>query len=311
MSEVVPKHLQFPKTLNEKKWIEYLERHLEYKEKCIINSVRIERSFNKDIEELYTICKKKRMYIPELTNMDGNCLFESLNYHGIGRDVNTFRTGLSILMYYYKTTKNFFPHQESSLEELFNTFNEVEYAYSVRHIKEDNIKDYEIEYYKYTYNVMCQDLQNNGSWSRLPTQLILMVISLLYKLNIVIINNSNDYEMNVNVYENVQNKPHIRTIYLGNLGESHYLPIDLLQEDEEIDPLYYTEAVDEFLKWAKYMQDVKVRNYNLEFVDFINRDTKNNKDTKDNKDTKNNKDNDDFIEVNTTDNIGNVGDVDF
>lgn len=42
--------------------------------------------------------------------------------------------------------------------------------------------------------MMCQDLVSNSSWTRLPMELILMVISNIFNLKFVIINDSDDYE---------------------------------------------------------------------------------------------------------------------
>ncbi len=299
----VPSYLQFPKNLKEKLWTEYLERPLTYEERHILDSVRLENNINRKIKEMYDICKKKNMYISKLTNMDGNCLFESLNYHNIGFDVLSLRAGLATLMYFFKTTKNFFPHLDSSLEELFNSYNEVEYVYTAKEVQIDGEKDRIIEFYKYTYNVMCQDLMNESSWSKLPTQIILMVISYLYKVNIVIINNVNEYEMNINVYESIQNKPAIKTIFLGNLGESHYLPIDILKENEEVNALAYTYAIDNFFKWGYYIQGLKVKQHELkQAYQKRRRSSRNKQFNKDNDD----KNGDDFAEITTTNSTNDV-----
>jgi hypothetical protein len=243
--------MYFPKSYEEKDWVKYLGKSLTYEEKHILDSARMEDHFNKKIDELHAICKSKNLYIPKLTNMDGNCLFESLIYHGIGTDIIDFRAGLAHLMYQFRNLKNFLPHTPMTLEELFK-YNEDQYVYTV---KENKKKERHTEYYKYTYNVMCQDLANESSWSKLPTELILMVISCIYKVSIVVVNNSNHYEMNVNVYKNL-NKP-VREIYLGNLGESHYVPLELCMIDDNMEVPYYNEAQKKFYQWGEFVQSIK------------------------------------------------------
>ena len=47
--------------------------------------------------------------------------------------------------------------------------------------------------------------------------------------------------LTINAYDGIPNID-LKTIYLGKLGESHYVPIDILNKDEIIDPLYYNDA---------------------------------------------------------------------
>ena len=108
---------------------------------------------------------------------------------------------------------------------------------------------------------MCQDLTNKSSWTRMPTQLILLVLSYIYKLEIVIISRLNDYENRINAFDNVITKPELKKIYLGHLDEAHYVPIDVLTEDEELVPILYEDAKNELLEWAQEMETKKIRKY--------------------------------------------------
>lgn len=205
--------------------------------------------------------QKKNYYVPMLTSLDGNCLFESLLYHKIGTSVEQLRQTLALIMYLYKSYKGFFPNREESLEDLFVPFNCVEYVVCKKKVNGEIQK----EFYKYTYNVMCQDLSNNHSWTRLNTQLVLMVLSYIYKLEFVIVTNrdenkhEDDNIMFINTNSNDQ--VDVRKIYLGILGESHYVPIDILEEDEALEPLYYNDAKTYLLKWAFEIEKRKIDNF--------------------------------------------------
>lgn len=254
----IPAFLKFPRTINHKEWARYLQRQLSFDERCILEDYRAENYMNNMMKELYEQCKKKEnLYVPMLTNIDGNCLIESLNYYGIGSDVKQLRSILSIVMYIYGDYKGFLPNSELSLKEMFEFSNEVEIV-STRKKKDDDTR----EFYKYTYNVMCQDLSNSHSWQRLPTQIILTLISYLYKIEIKIISNMGSYENIINAYESVNQKPQLRTVYLGHLGESHYVPLDILDPNkEEIDPLLYRNAKKRLIEWATFMEKIKINNY--------------------------------------------------
>ena len=102
---------------------------------------------------------------------------------------------------------------------------------------------------------MCQDLGNLECWSRLPMQLILLVISYLYKSKIIIMHSNTGHHTDINAYNN-NNLP---AIYLGLLGESHYVPIDTLNDDETADNIYYTDAYENFVNWQKKLEEKKVQ----------------------------------------------------
>lgn len=253
-SKDIPKELKFPRTINHKTWMIYLGRYLSHNERYLLEDYRAEKHMNIMMKGLYEQCIKKKLYVPELTDMDGNCLFQSLIYHGICTTVPELRSLLAGVMYFYKNYSNFFPENTSTLDEIFMVTNEVEYV-SLK------INETEKEYYKYSFDAMCQDLSNVHSWSRLPTQLILMVISYIFKVEIIVISNSNEYEHKINVFENAIIKPELKIIYLGHLGESHYVPIDVLEDDEEIQPIFYNDAKLKLLEWAEKMETIKINNY--------------------------------------------------
>lgn len=245
----IPDNLKFPKILNYETWNKYLNRPLHTNEKILIHNFKIETQINHMMKQLYEQCNVNNMYVPILTNLNGDCLFESLNYYKIGINVKQIRRILSVIMYIFKDYKNFLPNNDLTLLEMFNMINEVSYV----SCKSNENK----EFYKYGYNVMCQDLNTIGNWSRLPTQLILLVVSYLYKVKIVIISNNGNHTNIINAYETISSKFNIETIYLGHLAESHYVPIDILKSNQEKNViLYYKRYEPIFNEWATKMEKI-------------------------------------------------------
>jgi hypothetical protein len=232
----------FPRTLNVAQWEKYLGRKLIDEEYSLIESVRDERDYNKDLEKLYDITKKKGLYIAKLTPRNGNCLFESLNALELCENQDNFRKFLAHIMYMYKDYKNFFSYDARTLREMFNDTNEIEYV----------ISDQELIVYKYTYETMCQDFASGFSWTRLPTQLIIQIISVLMNVRFEIFSNMSEY-VNVLNANSPDSKP--RIIYLGHIGEKHYVPLDkrIGKPQEDICPKYGG-AKKTFYEWALMME---------------------------------------------------------
>ena len=262
----------YPRKLKPVIWEEYVGRKLTYEERCLIERCKAEKYMNAMMRDLYCQCLQKNYYVPVLTNLDGNCLFESLVYHKIGNSVQELRSMLSMIFYIFQDYKNFLPGVELTLSELFSFANEIEYVST-----KNKDKDSEPVYYKYSYTIMCQDLGNLSCWSRLPTQLILLVISYLYKIEIIIINSNTGYETKINAYESINNNgPNIKRVYLGHLGESHYVALDIMMDKEKkFEPLFYTEARDNLIKWGTMLQNIKINDNkrkmeinNVEIIDI-------------------------------------------
>jgi hypothetical protein len=240
---------EFPKTINSDKWKLYLERRLTNKELHILGNVRSEARMNDKIDSLYDKCEllDPKLYIPSLTELVGNCLFESLNYHNICSSVENLREGLAYVMYQFKDYKNFFPGQAETLNELFVCFNDIEYVFC-----NDDKK-----LYKYNYDIMCQDLADDRSWSKLPTQLILMVVSYIFKIKIDIINSDTKVSW-VNTID-IHKENSTNTIQIGHISESHYVPLDILGDDEDIVRIHYSVCKNRFIKWAKKNKKLKIK----------------------------------------------------
>lgn len=246
--------LKFPMSYDDKIWEVYLERKLDVVDMSILTNYENECEMNKMLKEIYKKCEKQDLCIALLTYIDGNCLFESLVCLGIGETIANLRKGIASVMYLFRDYEYFFPYQKDTIKQLFNNHERIHVCCKR--------KNKVIDYIDYSYEIMCQDLCNNGTWHRMPTNLILMVISLLFKLDIKIINDQNNHMLSINVYnEEATEDNDIREIILANLGELHYVPLEKIGDDEELDPIYYNDDKGNFIKWAISMENKKKKKY--------------------------------------------------
>jgi hypothetical protein len=252
--------LKYPRTLNYKIWESYLGRKLEYAERHLIEDCKAEKQLNYMLHDLHNNCHSKNYYVPLLTDSTGDCLFESLVYHNIGGSIEELRLMLSMVFYIFQNYKNFLPGVEETLLELFGFSNEIEY------VSTKDEPTHEKQFYKYSYSIMCQDLGNLYCWSRLPTQLLLLVASYLYKTQIIIVHSINGHETIIDAYESNNLKASgDNRIYLGLLGESHYVPINIInssgegEEDRKI--LYYTEFNKKLTQFGEFMEKINIEAY--------------------------------------------------
>ena len=152
--------------------------------------------------------------------------------------ITSLRHTLSLILHLYKDYPSFIPNNSNTLHELFDMINEIEY------VKCNNT------HYSYTYDTMCQDVSNNYSWNKLPTELILMVISYVYKLEIIILNNLGEYENKINTAIG-----QTRQVYLGHVQEAHYFPVIPTAEGngcfpDNVQPIFYTQCNIKLKHWA-------------------------------------------------------------
>jgi hypothetical protein len=235
-----------PKTTNIKIWEKYLERSLTFQEKKLLYNAGQEIQLNKHIYNLVENNKNKNLYIPDLTYSNGNCLYESLCYHIEDITPQDIRKLTSTFLRIYRKYPNIFVDQSMTLEEMFDIQNEISYLYD----KKNNIL------YKYTYDIMCSDLYCDNSWERLPNELILMCISFIFDINIEI-SHDNGYTHNICTCEH----PH-KTLYIGLLGEFHYIPLQIKKETDDDDITDYIQLynnyMDKFHEWRQIIQLEKV-----------------------------------------------------
>lgn len=233
-------------------WESFLGRSLSIKEKKIILSVFEEKDLNNSIKGLQQNLLGSNCFIKELTNNNGNCLFESLGMLGLGDnelEINPqqmLRNNLSSILLYMRNIYDFFPALTITPEEIFNNSNEIDF------VKNDKTG----EVYEYNYDMMVCDLRTNYSWERLPTELILMTVSRLYEVKILIYHNKTQFVNEINVWKGIKSDDELDIIRLGHINEEHYVPVLRLPE-ELIDDI---ETIHQISK-IKLKYDTKKINY--------------------------------------------------
>lgn len=239
----------YKRTVEPGYWKSYLSRNLTNDEKFILSSAKSEQHTNKEIEMIYQYASAHGLYIPNLTSINGNCLFESFQYVGLCEDHKLFRTGIAQLLLILKNVPNFLPGFAEPLCQVFNNFKpEVDF---VKCAKTGKV-------YKYDYDAMCVDLATDTSWTRVHTQLIMTILCVLLNINIVIYRSDGHItHTNDNVNENTMNiyLGHVRRLNknTGQLEDFHYIPLKLREGTEQHQCLTYTTDLTEYHKWARAM----------------------------------------------------------
>lgn len=226
-------------TLNVDYWKNFLKRDLKKNEFLLIKQAEGEIYMNKKINDILMNAKTHNLYVPQLTELDGNCIFESLKCLKLIDNVPVFRCGLAYMLLVFKNVPNFLPNQESSLEEIFNVTNNIQNVYCN---KTNTI-------YKYTFTAMCIDLATNHSWTKLNTELIFLGLSVMLNVRINIFHN-NGHLTEITTFENDKTT----TINLGLIDEIHYIPLAIKPDNlQNIECPKYTDNVKNFHAWARKM----------------------------------------------------------
>ena len=207
-------------------------REIEEIEKKLIIHYFIENELNKNISILRNRINSKGLYIPKLTKINGNCFYESLiilgiykdlynefninNEHFINEQIANFRNEISLIFIKIKNIKYYFNNTDQSAYEIFTNINDIENI---------NINNIQV---KYDYEEMVNDINSNNTWERLPMELILMIISKQFNVNIFIHHSNSDYISNIN-----ENKGDVTKINLGLINEEHYLPLKLIDSSDQ------------------------------------------------------------------------------
>lgn len=258
-------HSDIIKSFNPQEWMKYLGRGLSQKEFHLMASAGSINHGNEVMKEILLKFKDDKIYYPVLTDLDGNCMFRSLNYHGIGTSSNDLRQLVTYILYQFKEFQGFLPNfKEMNLETLYSMFTELDDMKYVLDVDKFKV-------YKYNYDVMCQELATNGSWNYFNSHFLLLIISRLFKVDIIIYHSSGI--MRACAWENYDGDiPILRKIYLALLGENHYIPVDIFPEEKdptEIEEYYanpnvYEKELDSFKSWASNMVEEKIKS--LEFI---------------------------------------------
>jgi len=188
------------KELTDKYWNDILDRELTKSESKLLRKARVEKLLNRKLRDIHERVQADGLFIPYLPDLDGNCIFESLKYHGLCENTDDFRKGLAILMIALKDKKYFVPEQESSMNELFSDPYydpySKKYNYDIVHCKKKK------KLYVYNFVAMCVDLACDTSWDRLHTQMVLTVLALVLNIKIMIYHNDTDYVTPIEIIKN-------------------------------------------------------------------------------------------------------------
>lgn len=229
----------YKSTLKLKYWENYLGRKLKKHEYFIIKEAEGEHRMNVKIMNINDVAKQNGLYIPQLSGLVGNCIFECLRYHKLCDNIEHFRCGLAYLLILFKDTKYFIPNQELTLEEIFNFTNNIETVFCKKNKR----------LYKYSFIAMCLDLAKNCSWTRLNTELVFLAMSVLFNIRIIILHN-NGHKTEIKTIENDDTT----NVYLGLIDEIHYIPIAVRtgNQNENSCPKYL-DSIRVFHNWAQEM----------------------------------------------------------
>jgi hypothetical protein len=239
----------YKRTVDPVYWQKYLSRKLTTEEKFILSDSKSEQKINNEIKEIYARAQQDGLYIPVLTDMKGNCLFESLQILGLFEDFNLFRSGLAQILLILKNVPDFLPNIHEPLGEMFPNFNEVEF------VKCGKTK----KLYKYNYDAMCVDLAKDTNWTRLNTEMILRIICVLLNINVVIYHfkNKNAPDDLNPITRNLNLNPNEDTLtfHLGQTDdEFHYFPLKREENLESRHPcVVYNVKLTEYHAWARSM----------------------------------------------------------
>jgi len=235
--------MTFEHTLNMQYWRDKLGRQLDLNEMRLFYNVKNECDTNKKIKAICQNVEKKNLKLKHLVSMSGNCFFDCLEYLKIIEPESCleFKIMIGMIMLLFKDMKNFIPEQDLTLEEIFNNTNEIEFVIC------KNTK----KIYKYNYVAMCYDLMsdNNTSWTRLPTQMVIIVISTIMNINFNIYHNTSYVST---IGDNNTNK----TCNLALLDEFHYLPLETCDNNKDNaecnnDMPIYRQYYDMFCEWGQ------------------------------------------------------------
>lgn len=186
---------------NSSHWETTFENKIE--ENKISNEViKEETKFEKMLHKLETNCSSNGYCISKITNLNGDCFFEVIVHNKLSDSTLNIRHMTAALFLSFRSVTGFFKtFPDDTLESMFNDFSED---------------------YNYNYDIMCSDLMNKGSWDKLPTHLMMMVISKCFNVKFVIIDSNHDKVLVINESD----KKNPKEIGLGFLPEFHYIGIE-------------------------------------------------------------------------------------
>jgi hypothetical protein len=226
-----------------------IKKKMNYKDIRLLKSVKHEKEDNESIAIIHKTALRYNLYVHCLTKSKGDCLFESLELIGLIKERIQFRQSIALIFYLFGDSKLIFPY-DLTLKQLFELVNEIEYVYCF----ETNML------YKYTYYTMCSDMATCGSWSRIPTEMVLTIISLFFKVRIHIYRDDGHISKicDVNLEKTLSQTDPKSNAYIGHIGEHHYIPLSRIPKnihDANIKCPKYDVCLRKFHKWAMYWSD--------------------------------------------------------
>jgi hypothetical protein len=218
--------------------LKLIKKKLSQSEKKLLKRTINEVNMNQSIKKIQSKALLDGLYIPSLTESDGDCLFESFELSGLSDDKIEFRKQIAYLFFLFGDLIIVEAYGRT-LKETFYDFNTIDYVYS----DDTNLL------YKYTYYTMCSDMSASGNWSRLPTELILTVISIFFKVRITIYNDNDHSYVHKICPDNLIPES---DIYLGKISEQHYIPLKPINMDDvnNISVILYDKYINKFKIWA-------------------------------------------------------------
>ena len=172
-------------------WKIKLDRKLLKKEKKIITNAKHEYFMNISINDVQKRLNKLGFKISNLSGLYGNCLYESIGFD-VGEHYKIIKKKVRSEMKHCKD-KPIISNSEMTLSELFEIYNEIEF------VKVNGVRT------KYTYDLMLTDLLQNNGWKRMPTEILLNVLSRIYNKKIIIFHTaSKNGLLNITVIDNVK-----------------------------------------------------------------------------------------------------------
>jgi hypothetical protein len=232
----------YERTINPNYWASFLGRNLTHEEMSVLDSVIKEKQLNNAIRSVHTFAASRGMYIYKMVSMSGNCFYESLQLLGLFENMTEFRHTIAVSMILFGDIKYFNPIDDRKLREIFEMTNEIEDVYCTK----------TKTFYKYNYDAMCVDLMTSTTWTRLPTELITMVISMILNVKFnVLHDNGHVTEIFINW---PSNKGPPKEYWLGLIGELHYFPlVNCRGYDEENNVPHFDQMLRQFQNWARSM----------------------------------------------------------
>jgi hypothetical protein len=171
-------------------WREKVGRNLTKKEYEIIKDSRCEYRMNMKINEVQMRLNKIGFKISDLTDLEGNCMYESIGFN-VHEDIEVIKKKVSSSMKKWRNEPAI-KGNDLVLEELCMIYNEIEF------VKVNGKRE------KYTFDLMVLDLLQDNGWQRMPTEILLHIISKIYNKKIIIFRNEGG---SINVIDNIFIEP--------------------------------------------------------------------------------------------------------